>query len=378
MPMKLLSADEFRHAAKTGAHPEGTVFRFATADPEMQNEDTRTMRFVFSDATVDHAGDSINPQGWDLSIFNRNPVALFAHNSWDPPIGRASNVGVVGNKLMGDIEFAPPEVYEFADTIYRLVRGGYLKAVSVGFMPKKWSFSNEPTRSLGIDFEEQSLLEISVCPVPCNPNALGEARSAGLDTRPLTAWAEKVLDTGETIILPRKDVEALRRQASNAPLVKYHLQMTGSVSPAKVEAARAELLRVKNDRDAVPVLPQGLELRATTIIGQTEGAPVIPTVDKVGRKISAATRAMLDKAMEHHDAMGQCIRDVLDAADKEDDAVEEGLDPSDDDGPDMEPDGDADDPAGPQTIPPGTVLPEPATPEARLAEARALKAALNL
>ena len=186
MPMKLLSTDDFRNAVKDGQRPEGTIFRFATTEPEVQGEaDARTLRFVFSDATVDHSGDSIDPKGWDLGIFKRNPVALFSHMSWDPPIGRASNVVVDGDKLVGDIEFAAAEVYDFADTIYRLVKGGFLKAVSVGFMPKEWAFSSDKNRPYGIDFKKQTLLEISVCPVPCNPNALGEARSLGVDTRPL-------------------------------------------------------------------------------------------------------------------------------------------------------------------------------------------------
>jgi hypothetical protein len=64
---------------------------------------------VFSDATVDHAGDSIDPKGWDLGVFKRNPVALFSHMSWEPPIGRASNVAVEDGKLVGDIEFADAE-----------------------------------------------------------------------------------------------------------------------------------------------------------------------------------------------------------------------------------------------------------------------------
>ena len=88
MTMKLLSADQFRDAAKDGAQPEGTVFRFATGDPQNVEGATRTKRFVFSDATVDHAGDSIDPKGWDLGVFRSNPVALWSHDSFSPPIGK--------------------------------------------------------------------------------------------------------------------------------------------------------------------------------------------------------------------------------------------------------------------------------------------------
>jgi HK97 family phage prohead protease len=206
----------------------------------------RTKRFTFSDDTVDHAGDTINPKGYDLSVFHPNPVALFAHASWEPPIGRASNIGVQGNKLKGDIEFAGPEIYPFADTIFRLVDGGFLKAVSVGFLPKKWAFSTDRNRPNGIDFKEQLLLEISVCPVPANPNALSEARSLGIDTRPLIKWAEKVLDSGGKLTLPRRDLEALRRQAG-ATERSHHLsglkRSHRATTPAERQAEVAALRR---------------------------------------------------------------------------------------------------------------------------------------
>jgi hypothetical protein len=47
-----------------------------------------------------------------------------------PPIGRASNIKVEGDRLMGDIEFASADVYPFADQIFRLVREKFITAVS--------------------------------------------------------------------------------------------------------------------------------------------------------------------------------------------------------------------------------------------------------
>jgi len=395
MPMKLLSADEFRNAAKDGKRPEGTVFRFATEEPKMQDEATRKMRFVFSDATVDHAGDSIDPKGWDLSIFNRNPVALFAHNSWDPPIGRASDVYVQGEQLVGDIEFATADVYEFADTIYRLVKGKFLKAVSVGFMPKDWAWSSDKDRPYGIDFKKQQLLEISVCPVPCNPNALGEARSMGIDTRSLSDWAEKVLDSGDTVFLPRKDLEALRTQSKIGAEPRYYIQGKAHWPASFVERLRTQVKSWQVDPREVLILPEGVELRQIASVvadpsistplpidddldvdaliegiksGAIEPADARATLEKTiavaksGRRISSATKAKLTEAMTHHEAMGSCIKDLMD-----EDAGDDG---------DAEPDGDADD----QTLqpePPGTIIPEDMTAEQRrMKEARDLRASL--
>jgi hypothetical protein len=86
------------------------------------------------------------------------------------------------NRLKFHVQFATAEEYEFADTIYKLYKGGYLRATSVGFMPldsepmeKDEDSFMRPTRYL-----KQDLLELSACPVPANPNALAEAKAKGL------------------------------------------------------------------------------------------------------------------------------------------------------------------------------------------------------
>lgn len=210
--MNLITLDAFRAEARKDAGFRSPVMRLAT-DPatEVEGQDF-TLRYVFSDDSVDRVGDSIDAAGWELDNFERNPVALWAHNSWDPPIGRASNVGAVKKRLMGNITFAVRQ-FEFADTIYQLARDKFVNAVSVGFSPIEWSFTAEKDRPFGIDFKRQELLEISLCPVPCNPNALNEARAKGIDTRPLMEWAERVLDEGNAVVVPRATLEQIFKDA---------------------------------------------------------------------------------------------------------------------------------------------------------------------
>jgi len=210
-----LSIDEFRaSASKEGAAVEGIVLRFVPiADPEVAQDDSRTVRFIFSDGTVDRSGDSINPDGWQVDSFMKNPVALWAHDSTSMPIGRASNISVSGGKLRGDIEFMPREINELADNVYQAVKGGWLKAVSVGFVPLNWSYSKEKDRPFGIDFNKQELLEVSVCPVPCNPNALQEAKAAGCDMTWINEWASKVLEENGHVVVERNFLEETFRKA---------------------------------------------------------------------------------------------------------------------------------------------------------------------
>lgn len=214
---RLLGVEAFRAGMRAGARPSGGVFRVSALKPKAVDEKSRRIRFCFSDGSVDRSGDRIEPDGWDTASFLKNPVALWAHDSYAPPIGRAGNVGVEGDRLMGDIEFAAAEVYPFADTVYRLVRGSFVNAVSVGFLPIEYSFVEEKDRPWGIDFKRQELLEISVVPVPCNANALAEARAKGIDTRPVVEWAERALDGGGKLIVSKRELERLRRLAKEPP-----------------------------------------------------------------------------------------------------------------------------------------------------------------
>jgi HK97 family phage prohead protease len=144
------------------------------------DDGSRVVRFVLSDGSVDRMGDTIDPTGWQLSSYRKNPVCLWAHDSSAPPIGRTIAVWSDGTRLLGDIKFADSAVYPFADTIFKLLTAGYLQAGSVGFMPIEYDWSDDDERPFGLDFKRQELLEFSIVPVPANANALTEARSKGL------------------------------------------------------------------------------------------------------------------------------------------------------------------------------------------------------
>jgi hypothetical protein len=86
-----------------------------------------------------------------MTAYRNNPVVLFAHDSSSPPIGRTTRVWTDGTRLLGDAEFAPAETYAVADTIYRLVTGGFLKSGSVGFLPVDYKFSDRPAGGMTTD-----------------------------------------------------------------------------------------------------------------------------------------------------------------------------------------------------------------------------------
>jgi len=155
----------------------------AKASVPMETGD-RTLTYIASDETPDRMGDVIKVAGWNLTTYKRNPVILWGHDTSNvPPIGRATNVrrSVMEDgkpALLASVEFAPPEAHEFADTIYQLSKGGFLNAVSVGFMPLEAEEATEKEKAdlgmppYGVIYSSADLLEISVVSVPANPSAL--------------------------------------------------------------------------------------------------------------------------------------------------------------------------------------------------------------
>lgn len=129
------------------------------------------MRAVLSTADPDRMGDVVE-QDWRLDGFSLNPVMLWAHQHRDPTVGRILEVKIDGGKLVGNLEFAPTERGKELEALYR---GGYLKGVSVGFIPHRIGIRRDANGDiLGFRFSDNELLEVSAVNVPANPYALIE------------------------------------------------------------------------------------------------------------------------------------------------------------------------------------------------------------
>lgn len=167
----LRSPAEFKRLARVGREA-GAGIALASVGMRAIDERSRRATFIFSDESIDREGDRIMASGWDVRDFMRNPVALFSHDARSLPIGRAMNLRINGPRLIGDIVFAPADVSEFADRVFKMVKGGFVQAVSVGFAPIDWRWARETDRLGSVDFIRQTLLEISVVTIPANQQAL--------------------------------------------------------------------------------------------------------------------------------------------------------------------------------------------------------------
>ncbi len=171
----------------------------------------RVLEFTGSTESIDRMGDIVMCSGWQLENYQKNPVFLWAHQYDKPPIGKAVKCWAEEGQLKFHIQFADKETYPFADTIYRLYKGGFLKASSVGFSPIEWeSMEQKEDDEDGWDFgysprkyTKQELLELSGCPVPANPEALVSAKTKGL----LTARQLKQIERDLAVVTKPEETE---------------------------------------------------------------------------------------------------------------------------------------------------------------------------
>lgn len=119
--------------------------------------------------TEDRKGDVIDPTGWELEGYRRNPVFLWAHDRSIPPIGQAKRVWSDAGALNAVVEFAPTD---FAREVADLYVDGFMRGVSVGFLPLEVELREASDGRRGYLYRRQELLEISAVPVPMHSDAL--------------------------------------------------------------------------------------------------------------------------------------------------------------------------------------------------------------
>ena len=149
----------------------------------------------------DRSDDTIAPAGLDTSEFRKKPVVFFNHASGELPVGRCPAVWRVNNGWKAAIKLAPASANPLAEQVRQMIDGGFISGISIGFIPRKWEFSNDPSRPYGIDFKEAELIEFSICGIPCNPDC-------SIDATPVAIGAGKAA----TNVVSSERVERMRRE----------------------------------------------------------------------------------------------------------------------------------------------------------------------
>lgn len=237
------------------------------------DSEAHTVDFVINSGGVDLVHEELNPMGCEFDDFMANPVVLWAHDDWSPPVGKALNVRLDPDEGVLSLAKFAVELDPFAERIFKLYEHEYLHGVSVRFLPLETTTYDEEAperqeRGVRRRYERWKLLEYSPVPIPCDPNALSfglkalkEARGAGA-LRHLTRqrFLEAEDDTVALATLMVKmledsgDLEAVLAgtEAPVAPVIRaveppaVVLENSALLDP-ELDAALAEVLKIARE-----------------------------------------------------------------------------------------------------------------------------------
>jgi HK97 family phage major capsid protein/HK97 family phage prohead protease len=136
--------------------------------------------FLFVASTEDKNRKNLvlKQDGWNLTGFRRNPIALWNHDQ-GTPIGVWEDLKIVGGQMTARLKLAARGTSEFIDTMWSLIEQKIVKAASVGFMPLDYDIQKDGS----ILVKKMELREISLVSVPADAGALRVIASASEDVR---------------------------------------------------------------------------------------------------------------------------------------------------------------------------------------------------
>ena len=133
---------------------------------------------MISTITPDREGDVVVPEGGNFANFMKSPVLMWAHGGTDGyasvPIGSVTALEVMpGHGVKAEWKWLEGD--PFADRIKNAWQQGVVRASSIGFKPLTYQ-----KNGMGNDIQTWELLELSLCAIPMNPEAVRSLKALGL------------------------------------------------------------------------------------------------------------------------------------------------------------------------------------------------------
>lgn len=158
--------------------PPNVLRMCVTPKVAAKNDTEREIVHLITNASMDRAGDIVDPAGAELANYKRNPVVMADHEyRIGAVVGRAVDIFVSTDGLRARTRFRDTPL---ALDAYKLASEG-LGGWSIGFRPIEYdSITDEKGRHKGFRFSKWELLEYSIVAIPMNQEIVQGAVRRGL------------------------------------------------------------------------------------------------------------------------------------------------------------------------------------------------------
>jgi HK97 family phage prohead protease len=199
-----------------------TVLHKITAVPAKKfASDQELFPMICSTENPDRYGDVLVQRGWNLKEYMLNNVVLLGHNA-SIVVARMINLRIENNMLKGDLQLAPAGVSARVDECRALVKNGFLRACSVGFVPTAWKDLPNGSKK----YTKMTLLEISLVALPANVECLMEAKALGISNETI----KMIFKDGQAMTLTERVERAKAATRRARALLAKPVPSTGSKS----------------------------------------------------------------------------------------------------------------------------------------------------
>lgn len=206
----------------------------------------------------DRQGENIITTGVDASTWEKTGMpVLYGHDYSGLPIGKGLSWKSFKNKMTSRFQLAVDE-YPFAGTVAAMIKGGYLNAVSIGGIVKKWSDDY-------LTIVEMEMVEFSVVPIPANASALITSRALEEATgKSVEQIKEEFQDYSQKIMLDKmSDMPDDEVNDAIKVLKTLVARLEETAERPPLSDAKIKQVRIFKLKDAQAVVTQGQKVIKT-------------------------------------------------------------------------------------------------------------------
>src|SRR3990167_5594388 len=262
---------------------------------------------VISTINADRDKDHVIPEGMDASNFMKAPVLMWSHGGSDRyaslPIGTVTSLNVTpGQGITASWRWLEND--PMADRVRNAWEQGVVRGTSIGFRPTKM----EPNTEGGVDHLAWELLELSVCPIPANPEAVRTLKALGL-------MDEKAIELGDNDKRSRIEAAIDEKFGPSDPqsgMYLYVLDVFDAYVIFRDKDGKHQRIDYAIDAAGIVSLSgDPIEVAVQYVPLSDEGKALLAAVQKRGRVLSAVNESRLRAAMEALANAGGVLTEVL-------------------------------------------------------------------